>query len=392
MEKHKSQPTQRERVESALLAKFPGRIKVFEPMVDHPLVNRHKNGTFGFSNAGFALYSNGYNPRGRSALAPLGLLYQDGENAFSISYFTREGDRAGSRGYLFIVAPTGRDAVLRAHEVMAGISDNLDVAGFYVRFLTCNQYVDFLSMKPVPYMAYIPAKQHPWHPEAPEEDETLSASIVPIRIAVTRESVMHPHLSLARHGFENFLKRHPGCTYTLEKMNPANIMVAREIVERHFRLLQDSGKRIGSTAEDYFGCLSEPMLNVPGVVAFIGLLNQIPVSVFVAEAIYGGSEPSRHPYSAAGVYTSITLRDRGFLLPKLGIDQVDGEAGRGFGCLSAYAFARLFAELELMGFKDVHLGGSEHPDLNRFKRGIGARNDPTYWIYAHNPNNPCYSF
>jgi len=42
-------------------------------------------------------------------------------------------------------------------------------------------------------------------------------------------------------------------------------------------------------------------------------------------------------------------------------------------------FFAIFQELQKRGIKEVHLGGSELPELNKFKRRLGARNDPSYW-------------
>src|SRR3989338_2577842 len=75
------------------------------------VIGKYKDGTFGVSNMAFALYSNGRNLRGRSLERPFGLMYEDGSTLFSIGYFRKELDSEDALGYVFIVAPRGKDAV-----------------------------------------------------------------------------------------------------------------------------------------------------------------------------------------------------------------------------------------------------------------------------------------
>ncbi|HLC69330.1 MAG TPA: hypothetical protein VJH24_05820 [Candidatus Bilamarchaeaceae archaeon] len=52
---------------------------------------------------------------------------------------------------------------------------------------------------------------------------------------------------------------------------------------------------------------------------------------------------------------------------------------QGLSALPMYAYSQLFTEFLKQGITTVHMDGSEHPDLNKMKRRMGAAIDPTYW-------------
>lgn len=78
----------REKMEHFLVDKFNGRIKPLE-IEDFETINKHKDNTFGFSFAGLMLYCNGMNEKAISHYAPMGLLYNDGENIMGIGIFKK---------------------------------------------------------------------------------------------------------------------------------------------------------------------------------------------------------------------------------------------------------------------------------------------------------------
>lgn len=377
MQKHINAPrTQREGVEAAILNKF-SYVNVFNPREHHPLVDKFKDGSFGLSSAGFALYSNGYNVRGQSDLAPFGLFYHHNDCIFSIGYFRKEGYSMEKSGYLFLVSPRGPNVEAEADEFIRALrQSNLPIAGFYVRFLRLEQFKKFLNM------GYAPAKEHPWHPQAPEEDEHLTNSVVSlnrllpegmtqnIAQSLTTTSKNHrKHFRLETQRFQNFLKRTMS-SYRFEHLRLADSEVAKGIVVRHFETLAKNGKQIGSTPEDYFGLVSAEILELPEVVSYLGFLNNLPVSLFICEKLVSGM---------AAAYSCLTLRDPSFVLPAAGLSLDSGNMA-GFSAMPNYAYYMLFAELQKFGIALVHLGGSEHPDLDRSKEHMGAENDPTYWV------------
>ncbi|MBI5046812.1 hypothetical protein HZC07_03710, partial [Candidatus Micrarchaeota archaeon] len=145
MTRHKSEDgrTKREVVEDRLL-KYSPHIRAFLP--GDPAIENYKNGSFGLSNCAFALYANGFNPRGESRRL-FGLIYEDGKSMFSIGYFRKESDPEHSDGYVMLTCPTGirvmdsvrmlTDAIFRDPEISC--------KGVYVRFLDADSYSQLLA-------------------------------------------------------------------------------------------------------------------------------------------------------------------------------------------------------------------------------------------------------
>ena len=89
--------------------------------------------------------------------------------------------------------------------------------------------------------------------------------------------------------------------------------------------------------------------------AFIGYLDNIPVSVFVGEKL---------SCKRFGLYTPITLRDYEDFSKN-----ISGSAtfmtDKGFTAMPVFAYFKLFENLVKLGFEEIHLG---------------AKPDPTYWV------------
>jgi len=369
--------TKRDIVERTLLNDF-GHVRPFT-VEESSIVDRYKDGSFGLSSIAFALYSNGHNLRGISLNYPYGLIFEDDETLFSISYYRKESDSEDSDGYVFVVAPRGNNAIEKVNAFSDSVlsNDQIPCKGVYVRFLTHNQYGELLKQG----FSQVDKDHYPWHPEAPQEDETYSYSIFTIDdlVSIGDENI---HINLIGTGsrssrrstrggynrFNNFLDRNQ-CTFTLEEYSPENLSEAENIIQKHFEMLREKGKAIGSTPEDHYNSLDPSLIEVDSIRAYIGYLQEIPVSIFVGEFL----SPERF-----GLYTPFTLRDRKLVLPDLGID-TDSDKAMGFSTISVYAYIRLFLELKNQGIKEVHLGGSELPDLDRFKRQLGAKSYPSYW-------------
>lgn len=126
---------------------------------------------------------------------------------------------------------------------------------------------------------------------------------------------------------------------------------------------------MGSTLEDYFNTISSNLVKLEKVESFTGYLQEKPVSIFVGEMLSS---------KLFGLYAAFTLREPKLVLPGLRIE-VGSKKAEGFTAMPIYSYVQLFRELQSKGIKEVHLGGSEIPDLNRFKRQFGCRNDPSYW-------------
>jgi hypothetical protein len=343
--------TKRDIMEGILLKKFES-VRPLNPE-ETSVINKFKDGTFGVSMLALSLYSNGHNLRGRSSKYPHGLIFEDGKTIFSIGYYRKETDHEYEDGYLFIVAPRGE-----------GVVEKID------SFLNLDQYLRLLLR------GFLPAKESPWHPEAQEEDETYSNSVIDIeRIISTNNSGdlkinLIPNLNrrsrkrvrLGHNRFSNFLKR-SGLKFTLKQYSKDDFGSALSIIKNHFEILKTKDKDIGSTPEDYFNILN--VCSMKGMIAYIGYLGNQPVSFFVGELLN---------HERLGLYAPFTLRD-----PDLVLRNKPNNIS-GFTAMPLYAYLMLFKELRTKGIKEVHLGGSELPDLNRFKRQLGAKEDPSYWV------------
>ena len=365
------QQTKREMAERVLLDRFP-EIKPYSPELSK-VVESYKDGTFGVGNLAFALYSNGHNLRGRSTKYPYGLVFFDGESFFSVGYYRKEYDSEDSDGYVFFVAPRGKNATQRVTDLSHRILNDEEIPcnGIYTRFLTLDQYVDLLNR------GFLPAKEHPWHDDSPEEDETLTSSLVRIDDILTNEGNVktlgygskntRSKSRMTHNRFENFLGRN-GLEYSLRRYNPQDFEMAKSIVEAHFNILGENGEPIGSTAEDHFNSIDPKLTEVESVRAYLGLLSGVPVSYFAGEKLSD---------SRFALYTPFTLRSPELVLPQVGFE--NGETDKGFSAMPIFSYIELMKELRKEGINEVLFGGSEHRDLNRIKRQLGCRNVPSYW-------------
>jgi hypothetical protein len=145
---------------------------------------------------------------------------------------------------------------------------------------------------------------------------------------------------------------------------------AKEVVSDHFGVLAAAGKKIGSVAEDYHNVLEADKKGRFAKIMRICRGNrEVAASVFIGEKI---SE------KRIALYCTISRRE-----PKIYSRTFELDAQlMGFSALSAYSFIRALEEVknEFPEVEEAHLGGSETADLNAFKRRLGARNEPTYWV------------
>lgn len=368
-----AEKTQRDLVEEILLREFE-HVRPFTPE-EHLTVARYKDGSYGLSSLAFALYSNGHNRRGKSSRFPYGLLFEDGESIFSIGYYRKEHDPATEDGYIVLVAPRGKEVGEKVHAFadMLLRDGRIPCKGVYVRFLTLEQYLPLLNK------GFSPAKESPWHPESPEEDETLSHSIIPLdALLSTCQGVVdvNPQPGLppnsrrhARDAYNRALNliHGSGCTYELRPYHPEDRATARWIIWNHLTMLADGGKAVSSTPEDYENMVDPALLEQEGMFAYLGSFDSFGISLFVGEQL----TPER-----SALYTSISQRDPRLVYVSMPPPET---TCRVFSALPTFGLIEMLAELQRKGYKEVHLGGSELSSLNKFKRCLGARPDQTYW-------------
>lgn len=361
--------TKRDITEEILLKEF-GIVRPFT-LEDSQIVEKYKDGTFGMSTLSFLLYSNGHNLRGKSSGYPHGLIYENGETLFSIGYFRKELDSVEEDGYLFIVAPRGEKATEKVKDFSEKILKNKSIPckGIYVRFLKLEQYVRLLNE------GFLPAKEHPWHPEAPEEDESYCNAILNLddilafeegsfrvkNLVGTESRNFRRKAARAYKTFRNFLDENKAefklLPYTAEKKK-----IAEEIIKKHFEFLKQEHKDAGSTSEDYSNLIKPEWIGKENILSCIGYLNELPVSIFVGEDLNNG---------IFGLYACLTLRNSEKFKDKFDLE--------GFTAIPQYAYLELFKELKIKDYDKVHFGPSETPDLNKFKRQFGCKNEPSYW-------------
>lgn len=276
------------------------------------------------------------------------------------------------------MAPTGKNVLAKLLEIIETVrKSSLPISGYYIRYATLGLYRELLNS------GGFPIKEYPWHPEAPEEDETFTNALVTIDevVSVIDEKVIVKKIkglsknssrkvqyAVAR--FENFLKRE-NSTYKLKRMKLNDIPEANNIIHMHFDMLTRLGKNIGSTTEDHANSINPALLENDQVYGYIGYLDELPVTLFVGESL--GEE-------TFGLYTPFTLREINIFKSK----GTKKSYLTGLTAMPTYAYVQLFANLLKEGHKYIDLGGSELADLNKFKRQFGGKNNPTYWVYFDN--------
>jgi hypothetical protein len=332
-------------------------------------INRYKDGSYGVSNIGFALYSNGNNPRGRSSNHPFGLVFEDGENLFSIGYYRKESDPEDSNGYIFVVSPRGRNATKKIMEFtdIAISDDKIPCKGVYARFLTREQYDELLHKGFLP----VDESHNPWHTSASREDETFSHSLITLDNAIKGNE----KLRLASNRFDNFSKRNGLRYYLRQYRGEEDYEIAKIIVKKHFDMLRKAGKQVDSVPEDHYNSIDAKITRLDSTIAHLGFLDNVPVSLFVGEKLSD---------KRVALYTPFTLRDTMFVFKELGLNPNETLTGkkerkRGFTAMPAAAYLTIFEDLKARDFDEVLLGGSELKGLDDMKRKMGAKPDPSYW-------------
>jgi hypothetical protein len=360
----------------------------FSPQADSPYIDAAKDGRFHQSSCAVGLYSNAFTKKAAfpSDLAPFGYINKRHGDLFSFGVYRR------SDGLLFgSLLPLSSNVQSMAEFTRIAMAE-LPIAGIYIRFLRIPQYARLVSD-----FGFKPAKEEPWLPDAPEEDESLSHSRVDLSRLFTPNNPMPVYQPLRRNvnRARNYLNR-VDMDYRLVPLTAADLPVAMDIVRMHFEMIERRGKLVGSTYEDYLGLLNPDILSLKSVTAHLGLLGTLPVSVFITE---GNGNMDDQPCVSG--YAGITLRNINYLLgsskhiapleiigrtdrPEIGDPSENLSSGS--SALPTYAFAKLFSLSFFDGYRYFYMGGSEHADIDTWKRKqMGAEKDPTYWVVYTKP-------
>jgi hypothetical protein len=356
----------------------------FAPLADYPYVESAKQGRFHQSACAIALYSNAFTQKAAfpSEFAPFGYIYKRYGDLFSFGVYRRfDGKLFGS------ILPLSSEVQSLSDFTRLAMAE-LPISGIYVRFLRLPQYARLVSD-----FGFKPAKEEPWLPDAPEEDESLSHSRVDLSRLFSPGATLPVFSPLRRNVTRamNFLSR-TGMEYRFIPLIPDGLPIASDIVRIHFDMIEEKGKLVGSTFHDYLGLLHPDIISLKSVSARIGMLGTLPVSVFITE---GNGKSDGEPCVSG--YAGITLRNINYLLGSTPINLLEKTAHAEIGddcvelftgasAMPTYAFFRLFSLSYFDGYRYFYMGGSEHADIDTWKsKRMGAEKDPTYWAVYTKP-------
>lgn len=363
--------TERERIERILVREFDA-IKPLEPS-DLPKLAPFKNGGFMPSMLGFMLYANGYSLRGTSTYCPNGLIYADGETLFAIGIFrkTLESDT----WHIMVNGPWGKNGFEKVDRFIRKLKTLVEPSEIFVRHLPEDLYATFRSN------GYLTIDASPWCDGAAAEDETYNHKSIPLSDIVgyepdgkfeirtlqgTEHKGFRVKARLAFNRFTNFLERNQ-LQFNIRDYTIADRDVAEKLMRHHFEILKNP---VGSTPEDYLSLINcDPIHGGDQYFGKIGFLEKegasIPALLFLGE---------KTGTNTVALYATFANRDTETLDPS--VDTT------GFSAISQFSYLVLFRTLLDMGVTCVNVGGSETEELNKFKRQLGAKEEPTYWAVA----------
>ncbi len=351
----------------------------FNLSVHGPLVENAKKGRFHQSNSAIVLYCTAYPPRALhpKEQAPFGYVSAGDSSLMAFGVYRRDDNK--NFGCIIPICAEVSDIISLSRKLM-----DMHLDGVYVRFLSVDDYRHLIA----PGSDFLPIKESPWHPHAPEEDETLSNSRMPLS-AIFDKSLGRFKDRYLRQTYQrglNFLRR-LSFHYHLEPWSLDVPVQPFDIVSAHFSDIEKRGKAIGSSVSDYVGITSPGFLSSSSVTTYMGYLNDLPISFYVCESLGEG---------ITAAYAGMTLKlweERGrlsrFLTHRKSkfnqfkcvkeLSKLKKNDRLGWTALPTYAFAELFMQAVNDGTDTLYLGGSEIPSLNSWKKEMGAQPDPTYW-------------
>ncbi|MFV8131416.1 hypothetical protein [Streptomyces syringium] len=370
--------TDRDEFEGRLQSLFGDKLRPVEESFD--TIGTFKDGSFAMGHLGLMLYTNGYNIRGTSTQHPNGLVFHDGENLFGVGYFSKE---AHPEKHLHIVAPKGPDRIAVVKSFIAAVREaGLTRTSIYVRHLPPEDHVAFLAA------GFAPVTKDPWHPVAPEEDETYPNRVyhldelftegadggLEVKNLVGAENRKYKSKNrLAFRRFENFLRRNDHLDFRILPYGygESEQSKARGIVEGYFEARSEQGTVVGSTPEDYRALITQRPggENERDYFAYLGSLSieggeEVPVLFFAGER----TAPHR-----ASLYCTMSMR---FPERLTGIFKDP----TGFTAIPQYVWLNVFKKMWDQGIREVDAGGSEVKGLDDQKRQLGGRPEKTHWV------------
>jgi hypothetical protein len=363
--------TERERLERLLLREV-GSVAPLD--AQHlAALQPFKTGGFMPSLLGFMLYCNGYSLRGTSRAHRNGLIYADGETLFGIGIFRKTLDSPA--WHVMISGPWGRDGFAKVDRFIRRLRELGVEHEVFIRHLADAEYQTFRSH------GYLDVDASPWCDDAPSEDETHHHKRIRLADIVEEDAAgaiviktlegeehrgFRVKARMVFNRFRNFLDRNR-LRFVIRDYTLADLETAERLVTHHFAILKNP---VGSTPEDYMSLIRfDPAKGGDQYFGKIGFLEDgtvsIPALLFIGE---------KTGASTVALYATFANRD---------IETLGGRFDpTGFSAISQYSYLRLFRMLRAQGIEWADVGGSETEELNTFKRQLGAKAVPSYWVVA----------
>jgi hypothetical protein len=359
----------REKIERLLINSFDGKIFPLTA-ANYGLLDSYKSNSFGFSRCAFMLYSNGVNPKARSIVAPMGLIYHANDNIFSIGIYKR---KINSKNiYVHITAPTGNSWIEAVGEIEHKLfCAKTDVVAICVRHINEDNFNKLISM------GYLPISERPWDNESPSEDETFNHRFIDLKDIISKknDTLIVKKLNVegsrnfrtksksAYNRFNNFLENY-SLEFNFYEYTNDHRPFAWEIVCNNFNLFHRKGN---SVQEDYYNLLNHAYCDNKQIFSYLGFLEnenlKIPVALFIGERISD---------DCVALYATLAMTKK---VP----NELNANYAKGYTALSQYCYIKIFDILSSHGINYVDLGGSESEELNTFKRQLGAKEKKTFW-------------
>lgn len=250
----------------------------------------------------------------------LGLKYYDNETLITLGFFKRP---VSGEQCIHLIRPLGKDAA----EKTAELTKEYKGVPVFVKNITQEQRGYLLAH------GFSPIESYPWHPEAIAEDSTFDGQIIDIETTLGMLDRSTP-LSRKCHAFSNGRQKRVRLPESAED--------AKRLVENFFK---NPERERFSTSGDYRNMIKWPPLGKNGKDYFTYVLyvGDTPAGFAAAEGISD---------IAVGIYANIADYEQ-------------------FPGASEFLIIDSCRLASYVGYKRLHLGGSETKNLWRFKEKFG---------------------
>jgi len=306
---------------------------------DIPLFDRFlENEDFTYGNA-WTYITQGLHGTGPNNL---GYKYYDGESlcAFCIYPKIEQPDL----DTCFWVRPMGEDIEDKIGNLAQEFRIKYGIPSYFKK-LNQNQFKKFKKL------GFQEVVEFPWHTSAPKEDDTYEECIIDINntMNIVESLGRTRQLSRAYRHYLNYL-----ADPSLEILSIYDHKDECKAIARRFFIYQEEiGKENISTATDYYNMIDNEIL---GSIQSVIFFNKKPIAFYFAQ---------KQSPNNASLYSMLTLREIS-------------------NNITDFTMFHLFDQLSKQGINILNLGGSEHKELDDFKRKFRPASFNTmYWACLH---------